>query len=1026
MKKERVKQIIKTIPDIFKNVLQYTKDNFDKQGEETFKKATGTIGVLVNLFGKPLIDKYFDKQREKKLENFGLQTYLKAALLQAGKSLEVIKGDLEKEVEPNVFFKILNDSLEGQVKEFNESDVLLIFQPRYHPAVLFVKDNYIKVLREISTSTADIKAFQKHFNENIETQIETEFGDDYEKHKKDTEGYRLKENETHFLWDMKELGRIGFRESENLKYEETFAQWEKVSQIRETSSELSEEDEDKELQSIEKLIEEYFSNEPDNHLEKILFVIADFGKGKSVFLRHYAAELAKKYLETGGGDFPVYFNLRNFSNYSSEPRLGVISDYLETKYSIKIDNDYFKNKKYIFLIDSLDESGELTRSSIDKVISSIKSIQGIDKSKYRTNRIIITSRPFDEGLSHHLKSHKPHIIKNKEGRDIEYFISIYGFTKKQLNDWLYETLKMEKDLVKITATGFAQKMIEATKNQKKVDIHYELIKNKTLSRSELRRPIFAYMIYQLILNNVDFSTLGKIGVYLSFLNLLTKDAKHIEDTNYRINLKKEFEFRNLLHATASLWMYERQQGKQGALKKADICRVLDGKKTTETDSQVLERYKNQGVIEIQFLSHSYFGENDNVLYFQHQSFAEILLAEYYLKVFIKYALDKEFDVEEARTKLILGEPTEQTIQFLKEMLRMLRETAIEDITPDVIEKRRLLFPLMASLATQKNNKLFCHDIFYGWFKRYKIPENQSEYPNKSLEDWCIGREEIDKIIHLAKEILESKTNYLMTISDAKTTLFNKEALAIRNNKLNNFPLDMDRWLALLVGNELFNDEKYEKFFNGKIKNPKYLFDLIRNWNYTFNDSAPSWGLNLFRGIDMRENEDRIDFSFSNLCRIDFSYSYFKYFSATFSNLNLCLFNNTCFIDCNLEFSFFNGTNFSQIKLIEGYLNIELGNIQGILIPTRLCEELNCGRNLYKNFGSRASILGDLNISIERAFTTLKGLLIYVIHHKSVTVNEIKTWFQFESEEVKEKFFQKIDALKKHEVKKRKSKKNKAK
>ena len=30
--------------------------------------------------------------------------------------------------------------------------------------------------------------------------------------------------------------------------------------------------------------------------------------------------------------------------------------------------------------------------------------------------------------------------------------------------------------------------------------------------------------------DIDFSAIGKIGVYLSFLNLLTKEAKHIHDT----------------------------------------------------------------------------------------------------------------------------------------------------------------------------------------------------------------------------------------------------------------------------------------------------------------------------------------------------------------------------------------------------------------------------------------------------------------------------------------------------------------
>ncbi|MCK5055965.1 MAG: NACHT domain-containing protein [Candidatus Aminicenantes bacterium] len=1028
MKKETVEHIIKVIPDYFKNVIEHMKDNFDKKGKDTLDKAGGTIGLLVNMFGKPLIDKYFEKQKEKKLEDFGLQTYLKAALLQAGKSLAEIEDKIAGEVKPDKLFKTLKDSLADQEKLFNESDVLLIFQPRYHPAVLFVKDNYIQVLKEINTSYADIKKFQRHFNDKIEYQIKKEFGNNYGEHLKQTEKFRLEENETHFLWDMKELGRIGFKESENLKYEETYAQWKKVFLFREQEKELSEkekeEEREKDLKPIEELIKEYFGIEPAKNLEKILFVIADFGKGKSVFLKHYASKLAKHYLETGEGDFPVYFNLRNFKKYSSEPRLGVISDYLETEYEIKIDKNYFKKKRYIFLIDSLDESGELTKASIDKVISSIKNIQKIDKTIYRTNRIIVSSRPFDEGLSQHLKSHKPYIIKNKEDRDIEYFISIYGFTKNQFNDWLFSTLRNEKNLSEIKATGFAQKIIESIKKQKQIDIYEELIKNKTLSTSELRRPIFAYMIYQLILNNIDFSALGKIGVYLSFLNLLTKDAKHIHDTGYRINLKTEFEFRNLLHATAALWMYQRQQGKQGALKRADICRVLDGEDKGEPDDVIFERYKNKKVVEIQFLSHSYFGGNDNVLHFQHQSFAEILLAEYYLKVFIKYALDEGFNVEEARTKLLLGEPTGQTIQFLKEMVKLLRETAVQDTTKEIIEKRRLLFPLMASLATQKNNKLFCHDIYYGWYKKCNIPENQTEYPQKSLENWCIGREEIDKIVELAKEILESKTNYLMTKAEVKTALYNKEIVAIQNNKPNNILPDMDRWLALLVGNELYNEVENEKFFNGKIENFEHLFDLIRNWNYAFSDSAPSWGTNLFRGIDMRKNADSINLSNLNLSNLNFSYSYLKKIVAKNSNLDRSKFNFSSFDDFDIKFSQIRQVNFNEIKSIDGNFDIQFTSIiWGAFTPDLLCKKFHCNR--YANFGISTSFFQrDYHLVINEIFNSLQGILIYGLQKKLFEIEEIKTWFKFESEDDKKEFFAKIDELKKYEVKRSKKGKKK--
>ena len=165
--------------------------------------------------------------------------------------------------------------------------------------------------------------------------------------------------------------------------------------------------------------------------------------------------------------------------------------------------------------------------------------------------------------------------------------------------------------------------------------------------------------------------------------------------------------------------------------------------------------KNKNVNEIEFLSHSYFGENDNKLHFQHQSFAEILLAEYYLKVFIKYALDKDFNIEEARAKLLLGFPTEQTIRFLIDLLKLLKDSTVSPVTSDTIEKRKLLFPLLATLATEKNNNLFCNNLYYEWFNKHPINSNETTYPRELINNWCFDNSKIDKILLLCKEILKA-------------------------------------------------------------------------------------------------------------------------------------------------------------------------------------------------------------------------------------------------------------------------------
>ena len=319
MNKKAAENIAKALPAFFKNAVTYLKTNFEDHGKEILDGASGTAVVITKFFAQPLIDKYFERLTEKKLENFGFDVYMKSALLQAKDSSEEIQEHIEKSCSPESIFNIINSSLNKELEDFETSDVPMIFQPKHHPAVKFVKSSCREILLSLSTKTSVVDSFLKHFNENIEGRIEKEFGDDYEKHLKVSVTFQLKDNEIKFLLDMQEQGMISLRESENLKYEETFAQWKRVSDLREHVEErISDKDLKKQentLKPIVKLIDDYFSNKPDNHLEKILFVVADFGKGKSVFLKHYAAQLAKGFLTTGEGLFPIYFNLRDFKNY---------------------------------------------------------------------------------------------------------------------------------------------------------------------------------------------------------------------------------------------------------------------------------------------------------------------------------------------------------------------------------------------------------------------------------------------------------------------------------------------------------------------------------------------------------------------------------------------------------------------------------------------------------------------------------------------------------------------------------------
>lgn len=1007
MRKETVKNLTKAIPDLLKEVTKYLKNNIQSTGPKAILSASGSLGLVIKLFGHSIIEEYFAREAKRKLDDYGTPTYLVAAFAQAEESMK----HLSTKYKENVLMETALEALEKVLEDFeneldiDKSKIIIVFQPKYHPAVLYVKDTYVKLFKKVGIKEQAINDFIKHFNEHIGTQVIKTFGASYEAHLDQIAELRLNEIETDFLWKMKNLDKIGFSETENLKYEKTYAKWKPVEDFLDMDDidfgQQKTEEEEAELLPVERLIEDYFNYDPLNNLNKILFILGDFGKGKSVFLRHYASQLAREYLQTGEGLFPVYFNLRNYKNYSSDYRLGVIADYLETDFGIQIDDAYFRNKKYVFLIDSLDESGDLSKTSIDNVITSIKAIQNLDKTKYRTNRIIITSRPFDGGLYQQLKNHQPHIIKNGYNRDVEYFISLYGFTKRQFNNWMIDTLMNYPGFTELETTGLTKKIQDSIKNLKFLDIYDELLLNGTLSRSELRRPIFAYMIFKLLVNNVDFSLVGKIGVYLSFINLLTREAKYIGD-NFQLDLKQEFEFRNILHSIAALSMYEWHKGNQWKLKKADICRVLDGENTNETDEEILERYKNEGVLEIEFLSHSYFGENDNILHFQHQSFAEILLAEYYMKVFIKFALDEDYDIEKARIKLMLGEPTGQTIQFFVDMLRLLRSSAIQNNSEKVLQKRKLLFPLMASLATKKYNNLFCHDIYYEWYKKFDIPVNTPDYPIESLENWFFTPEKVEKIIDFAREVISSDTNHLLIKGKTNTALFDKEIFSIQKSKIRRVPPDIDKWLALLAGNILYNNDREKRYFNSTIKEFDHLFEMIRNWNYySVTDSSPYWAKQLFRGINMENNTDEYNLSHANLTGLDFSYSTLKLLNMSASRIGGCKFRHVGFEDVDMSFCELTNAQISNIRHIKGIFDIGFCILSPeIFFPPQLA------RKFYDSgfMGYQKSFIPESGFStVTQIFGTLKGLLEYGINHNLFSKDEISTWFRFETAHLEDLF-----------------------
>ena len=982
----------------------------------------------------------FENEKADKFVLLGFNTYLKAGFTQALKSFQEIKDLIHISFDKGTLSSEISDALKTFTDKLDESDYPLVNQPINHPAIKLIKNAILQIF-SVSKVNEDLKnLFIKDFNKNIETCIRETFGaGDYARHLEQTKDKWLTEIEEKMLTSMKKLSKLGFVDGEELEFQETYGTWQDVRVYNSEEKNVSKskknnlltkiEKKEHDLKKVETLIEDYFTHfKEDNEgcLNSILFLIADFGKGKTSFLHHFASRLAQNYIKTHEGLFPVYLNLNEYDKYSNSSSLGVIANYLITRYAIDIQEDYYKKKDYFFLIDSLDECGKLTETNIDKVIKDIHEIQNLDRAKRRYNRILIASRPIADGLKEQITKYKvfPITVKNEEqikAEETKNYISIYGFKKEQFDNYiefaLKQYLKTTEPIISQEHT-FSDIMYLKIKENKPIEL-YSMLLNTLLKENELKRPIFAYMIYKQIISNSNFIDIGKTGLYISFLNQLSKEAKHKEDKHHIVSLKDEFVYRNILHASALLWQYRRQSGEQTSLTKADICRTIEGKEIDKDDRKVLKEF--QDIDSIHFLSHSYLGEKENTLHFQHQSFAEILLAEYYLKVFIKCAIDEDSDFEETSVLLSVGLPTDQTISFFRDLLNLLKECVLGGPENKTIPTKRELFvPLLASMCIRKHNKkLYSTRLNVTWFEKYSNEIFSSNKINdKLIKDFPITKKELDKIELLCQKIISSPKTYLLENPGRHTALYSEELISVSNLKGNVY--EIDKWLALIAGNILGTNIQTKQFFNSKL-DAKSLFDLIRNWNYN-KGSIPIWGRELFQGICMESNQDALIFTHLIAYSINFSYSVLKGIIFKYSILVDCDFSNSIFDYFNIEQSDITRSKFENIAIKSTFAKnrriLELENrvivnfegpfslsfcfiAQGVLFPSSLNNVLKGKKDGFINYGSDFSI-------INNEYTESTFLFDYFIPLKGVFKNIIKagkdtafilSCFIFELEEI---------------------------
>lgn len=981
----------------------------------------------------------YENEKKDKFKNLAFNTYLKAGLEQSLKSFSVIKSEISEVIDIDAISVRLSESFVGLNMSLIESNFPLVNAPINHPAIQLVKATINQIFTSLGVRESLIDSFVKHFNENIDVQvIETFGGKNYEKHLSETNEKWIRENEKDFLIHMKNLAKLGFVDGEELEYQETFGTWQDIRKYGVTDESSDNDGSSKQLKSItkhemqlkpvEKLIDEYFDcfkSDKEEFLNNILFLVTDFGKGKTSFLHHYASKLAEQYLKTHEGLFPIYLNLNEYDKYANSPSLGAIGNYLAKSFKIDIKEDYFKRKNYVFLIDSLDECGELSEVNIEKVIKDIAEIQNLDNINQRKNRLIIASRPIAVGLKEQIKKYKPYpiTIKDKEGNKIETtenFISIYGFKKEQFDQYIEFALKkyiLKSDKKEKDFDGISKQIVKKIISDQSIDL-YSMLYDEVLKESELKRPIFAYMIYKLIISNSNFIDFGKVGVYISFLNQLTREAKHKDDFNHKVNLKDEFVYRNILHSSALLWQYKRQSGEQTSLTKADICRTIEEKEIDKDDRKVLREFND--IDSIHFLSHSYLGEKENTLHFQHQSFAEILLAEYYLKIIIKYAFEENADVDEARIRLSIGLPTDQTIDFFKGLLILLKECVLgKPEENSTYAKRELLIPLLSSMAINKHNrKCYSTRLNAKWFENYEEKIfSQNKINEEIVNDFPITKVILAKIEKLCISIINSSKIYFLAEPLVHSVLYKNELISVDKDE-NKFH-EIDKWFALIAGNLIGTDISESRFFNSKI-DAKHLFDMIRNWNYN-KDYSSTWKNDLFVGINMKESKKSLVYEHLDISNLNFSYSYIRNLYLGNSQIRSCDFSNSTFEGFNIEKSDISFTKFDNISIdnssndhhsndddVEFHRAYPFsGNFgltfcffsQGVLFPEKLNTVLKGNAHGLVNFGSEfTNINSDADVDFFKSyFSPLKGLFKYMISN-GIDTEFILSSFKFEINE----------------------------
>lgn len=700
--------------------------------------------------------------------------------------------------------------------------------------------------------------------------------------------------------------KLGFSDTEKIQYQKTYAYWNTVGREKKDYPEL-----------IENLIEEYFSKHGINKKENILFVIADYGMGKSSFMKFYASDMATKFLNNEQEYFPFYFNLKNLSNFkdvkNNSMQSSVIEETFRDKEGINVTEETYKDRKIIFIIDSLDESGELNINAIKLVIKDIFQI-AVNRSPYPGQyRFLVASRPIPNVIDTLIIDYSKKIVSENERQYFQY-LSVYGFNpfENQFNNYIEFAIKEN-----IKSDDYNDLIIKILDGR--INLYNEL--STHFKNYELERPIYAFLIYQLIKSKKDVTKMKIEDLYFEFINQLTTRANYLNEAKP----SDEYLNRYILHVIAALRSLKIFYGNRLVNLEKDFDLLYNKRKYP------LLLDKSQNIV---FKSLAYLSSKSDELGFHHDSIAEFLTAEYFFKIFLYNAFENN-DIGKLREEIQLGNPTPETMDFLNVIIQQII-FSINGRAEEKLQARINLFPLLCSMSLKSKvgshkdesdkyeiiTKTYSKKINADWYQKYL---NNKSISREEIEhicnqpDWPITEEILNRIILLSKEIINSEDSFMLQ----REFKFEEKRINF-SKKIYNESVDIDKWIALFVGKNIAEKLNLD-FYDEKLSSN--VAKMMRNWSEYDGKCSPSWAwqaklftrMKLIGTFDtpiklsniIFASEHNSDYYYKS---VEFSDSTFHFVDFSYARLDGVKFTNCKFDSVNFFRASICKTDFSDIQI----------------------------------------------------------------------------------------------------------------